>query len=82
MTKLAVAGLMSTYEAQEGSINAGNALQGYTSGPGGSSAYSTREEWMKDATDPRYRTDQAYRARVEQKYLRSRGTIGVANLDG
>ncbi len=79
--RLAVEGLMSRYEAQEGSLDA-NTLQGYTNGSGGNSSYSTVEEWMKDATDPRYKVDANYRDRVEKKYLRSRGTIGVANLDG
>lgn len=63
-------GIQSRYEAQYGSIQ-GNPLAGSTGGAV-TDVYQSMEELKTDMRDPRYQRDEAFRAKVEAKLVRSR----------
>lgn len=66
--KMAVAGLMSTFSKSGGAEPAN--LGGAGKGVGGGT-YANVDQMVKDMSDPRYNTDEAFRKRVEAKAGRS-----------
>lgn len=74
---LAIQGLYSRYAAENGS-EARSATAGAERGALNGDVYASKAEMTSDMRDPRYKTDAAFRAGVEQKIGRSRkaGTLG------
>lgn len=74
---LAIQGLYSRYAAENGS-EAPSAASGAERGAINGDVYGSKAEMTADMRDPKYKSDAAFRAAVEQKIARSRkaGTLG------
>lgn len=63
---VAMKGLLAQYQVANG--KPGKLLQGETSGTAGVQAYASKQEWLSDMKDPKYRTnDAAFHAQVQKR---------------